>query len=155
LLCERTSPDTISTARRPFARRKCRHRFWVYGEWLGDIEIIKPVIVLRSAVLYEATHQKKKRFSESRSPGPPKTKERLKREAEFSAIFSLTRPQISICPVTAALCNTILKARCLCRKTNACTGHLLYFNLFETCRGRSRSAILITENPQLWINHIC
>ena len=53
-----------------------------FGEWLGDIEIVRPIVILRSAVLYEAIHQKQRVLLKVAHPGP-EHKERLKRETEF------------------------------------------------------------------------
>ena len=53
-----------------------------HGDWLGNIEIVKPIIVLRASVLYEARHQHKKVLLKVAHPGP-ENRERLKREAEF------------------------------------------------------------------------
>ena len=60
------------------------------GDWFGDIEIVKPIIVLRSAVLYEAIHQKRKVYLKVAHPGA-ENKERLKREAEFLQALQLRK----------------------------------------------------------------
>ena len=60
------------------------------GDWFGDIEVVKPIIVLRSAALYEATHQKKKVYMKVAHPGA-ENKERLKREAEFLQSLQLRK----------------------------------------------------------------
>lgn len=152
LLCERTSPDTNLYCQETFCPAEMSPTILGYGEWLGDIEIIKPVIVLRSAVLYEATHQKKKVFLKVAHPGA-ENKERLKREAEFLRDIQLNKSQSKYLPVLLPpYANTILK-RDAYGKTML-HGHLLYFYLFEHVEGEPLRDI-ITENPQLWINHIC
>ena len=60
LLCERTSPDNNLYCQETYCPAEMSPNILDYGEWLGDIEIVKPVMILRSAVLYEATHQNQK-----------------------------------------------------------------------------------------------
>ncbi len=123
-----------------------------YGEWVGDIEIVKPVIVLRSSVLYEATHQKKKVFLKIAHPGN-ENKERLKREAEFLRDIQLKKSQNKYLPtLLPPYAGTTIKLDAYGK--TMLQGHLLYFYLFEFIEGQPLRDI-ITENPQLWINHVC
>jgi serine/threonine protein kinase len=121
------------------------------GDWFGDIEIVKPVIVLRSAVLYEAMHQKKKIFLKVAHPGQ-ENKERLKREAEFLQTLQARKldqktlpqwlpPYAFPSPPIPAYGKTMLR------------GHLLYFYLSEHWEGEPLRDAL-RRNPQLWINHV-
>lgn len=122
-----------------------------YGEWLGDIEIVKPIIVLRTAVLYEATHQKEKVLLKVAHPGM-ENKERLKREAEFLQQMQLNREQEEMLP-------TLLPAYASTHIAHdpygkiMLHGHLLYFCLFEYWDGEPLRDLL-TKRPQLWVNHI-
>jgi serine/threonine protein kinase len=122
-----------------------------YGEWLGDIEIMKPVIVLRSAVLYEATHQKQKVYLKVAHPGP-ENKERLKRESEFLKAIQLAKQQHEFLPLLLPpYANTTIEVDAYGKAM--LRGHLLYFYMFEHVEGEPLRDI-ITENPQLWINHV-
>jgi serine/threonine protein kinase len=152
LLCERTSPDNNLYCQETYCPAEMSPNILGYGEWIGDIEIIKPVIVLRSAVLYEATHQKKKVFLKVAHPGT-ENKERLKREAEFLRDIQLRRSQSRYLPtLLPPYANTTLKVDAYGK--TMLQGHLLYFYLFEYVEGQPLRDI-ITENPQLWINHVC
>ena len=151
LLCERTSPDSNLYCQETYCPAEMSPTVLGYGEWLGDIEIVKPVIVLRSAVLYEATHQKKKVFLKVAHPGT-EHKERLKREAEFLRDIQLKRAQNKYLPsLLPPYANTTIKLDAYGK--TMLRGHLLYFYLFEHVEGEPLRDIL-TKNPQLWVNHI-
>lgn len=152
LLCERTSPDNNLYCQETYCPAEMSPTILDYGEWLGDIEIVKPVIVLRSAVLYEATHQKKNVFLKVAHPGA-ENKERLKREAEFLRDIQLRKTQSKYLPMLLPpYASTTIKVDAYGK--TMLRGHLLYFYLFEHVEGEPLRDI-ITENPQLWINHIC
>lgn len=152
LLCERTSPDINLYCQETYCPAEMSPSLLGYGEWLGDIEIIKPVSVLRSAVLYEATHQKQKVFLKVAHPGT-ENKERLKREAEFLRDIQLSKAQSKYLPkLLPPYTSTTIKNDAYGK--TMLQGHLLYFYLFEHVEGEPLRNIL-TENPQLWINHIC
>jgi serine/threonine protein kinase len=152
LLCERTSPDTNLYCQETYCPAEMSPSLLDYGEWLGDIEIVKPVSVLRSAVLYEATHQKQKVFLKVAHPGT-ENKERLKREAEFLRDIQLKKAQSKYLPkLLPPYASTTIKNDAYGK--TMLHGHLLYFYLFEHVEGEPLRHIL-TENPQLWINHVC
>ncbi len=151
LLCERTSSDNNLYCQEIYCPAEMSPNILGYGEWLGDIEIIKPIIVLRAAVLYEATHQKEKVLLKVAHPGQ-ENKERLKREAEFLATMQLSKEQnkflpLLLPPYVDAKLNQEPYGKTMLKE------HLLYFCLFEHFEGEPLRDIL-TENPQLWINHI-
>ena len=87
LLCERTSLDGNLFCQESYCPAEMSPTILDAGEWFGDVEIVKPIIVLRSSVLYEARHQKKRVLLKVAHPGFH-SKERLKREAEFAADHS-------------------------------------------------------------------
>jgi len=121
------------------------------GDWFGDIEIVKPIIVLRSAVLYEATHQKRKVYLKVAHPGA-ENKERLKREAEFLQSLQLRKLHQQTLPrLLPAYANTTVALDAYGK--TMLRGHLLYFFLFEHFEGEPLCDVL-RRNPQLWINHV-
>lgn len=151
LLCERTSPDSNLYCQETYCPAEMSPTILDYGEWLGDIEIVKPIIVLRSAVLYEATHQKETVFLKVAHPGP-ENKERLKREAEFLKGMQLAKQQHEFLPVLRPpYANTTIEVDAYGKAM--LRGHLLYFYIFDHVEGDPLRDI-ITENPQLWINHV-
>jgi len=152
LLCERTSPDHNLYCQETYCPAEMSPSILGFGEWIGDIEIIKPVVILRSAVLYEATHQNEMVFLKVAHPGT-ENKERLKREAEFLRDMQLKRSPSKYLPtLLPPYANTRIKDDAYGKTMLA--GHLLYFYLFEHVEGQPLRDI-ITENPQLWINHVC
>jgi len=122
------------------------------GEWLGDIEIVRSLVVLRSAVLYEATHRTKRVFLKVAHPGT-KHKERLKREAEFLRDIQLDRQQHRSLPLLLPpYANVQLSKQAEPYGKTMLRGHLLYFYLFEHFEGEPLRDTLLTK-PQLWLNH--
>ncbi len=158
LLCERTAPDGRNLyCQEPDCPAEMSPTILDCGEWLGDIEIIKPIVVLRSAVLYEAVHHKKKVCLKVAHPGA-ENKARLKREAEYlkdlqfapvapelkrykKCLPTLVPPYVNTSLETTVIGKTMLKE------------HLLYFYMFEYFEGEPLRDILV-KNPQLWINHV-
>ena len=122
-----------------------------YGEWFGDIEIVKPIIVTRSATLYEAVHQKQTVFLKVAHPGP-EHKERLKREALFLQAIQLNQIHCKYLPVLLPPYAFTSIAQDAYGKTML-RDQLLYFYLFEPFEGQPLRDLLL-ENPQLWINHV-
>lgn len=151
LLCNRISPDNNLYCQEVYCPAEMSPIILDHGEWLGDIEIVKPVIILRSAVLYEAMHQKKQIYLKVAHPGE-ENKERLKREAEFlqkqhgsktpPPFLPLLRPPYANTTVAAdAYGKAMLRE------------HLLYFYLFDYFEGEPLRDVL-TKHPQLWVNHV-
>lgn len=151
LLCERTSPDSNLYCQETYCPAEMSPNILDFGEWLGDIEIVKPVITLRSAVLYEATHQNERVFLKVAHPGT-ENKERLKREAEFLKAIQLNKEQNKFLPVLRPpYANTNIEVDAYGKAM--LKGHLLYFYIFEHVEGEPLRDIL-TKNPQLWVNHV-
>ena len=151
LLCERTSPDNNLYCQETYCPAEMSPNILDYGEWMGDIEIVKPVMILRSAVLYEATHQNQKVFLKVAHPGT-ENKERLKREAEFLKAIQLNKAQNEFLPVLLPpYANTSIDVDAYGKAM--LRGHLLYFFLFEFVEGEPLRDVL-TKNPQLWVNHV-
>ena len=151
LLCDRTSPDNNLYCQETYCPAEMSPNILDYGEWMGDIEIVKPVMVLRTAVLYEATHNKETVFLKVAHPGE-KNKERLKREAQFLQKIQVEDRQNEHLPVLLPpYANTTVKDDAYGRAM--LKGHLLYFFMFEHVDGEPLRDIL-TKNPQLWVNHV-
>src|SRR5215207_3460125 len=122
-----------------------------HGDWLGNIEIVKPMIVLRSAVLYEARHQQKKVLLKVAHPGP-QNRERLKREAEFLQQTQGKKEQTGHLPaLLPPYANTDIERDAYGKVV--LQGHLLYYCLFEHFAGEPLRDIL-AKNVQMWVYHI-
>ena len=151
LLCDRLSPDSNLYCQETFCPAEQSPNILDYGEWLGDIEIVKTIIILRTAVLYEATHHKKKVLLKVAHPGYH-NKERLKREAEFLKHMQKDNKQHELLPtLLPPYANTTIEQDPLGKAM--LKGHLLYFYLFEHKEGEPLRDVL-KKNPQLWINHV-
>ncbi len=151
LLCERTSPSGNLFCQETYCAAEMSPTILNHGDWLGDIEIVKPVIVLRAAVLYEAIHQKQKVYLKVAHPGK-ENKERLKREAELlrslqgSLRFGKQLPHL-----LPPYANTSLRVDAYGK--SMLQGHLLYFFLFTYTEGEPLRHLLL-KNPQMWIHHV-
>lgn len=151
LLCARTSPDNNLFCQETYCPAEMSPYILDYGEWLSDIEIIRPVIVLRSSTLYEAQHNKQKVLLKVAHPGLEHTN-RLKREAEFlQQLASAQQGEASLPRLLPPYANTTVAKDAYGKAM--LKGHLLYFSLFEHFEGDSLRDVLV-KNPQLWIYHV-
>lgn len=152
ILCERSTPDNNLYCQEVYCPAEMSPTILEYGEWLGDIEIVKPVSVLRSAVLYEAVHQKQKVYLKVAHPGE-ENKERLKREAVFlqrlrgNPLSSNEYLPDLLPPYAGTSANVDPYGKTMLRN------HLLYFYMFKHVEAQPLRDVLM-ENPQLWVNHV-
>ena len=151
LLCGRISAGGDLFCQETYCPGEMSRTILSAGDWFGDIEIVKPIIVLRSAVLYEATHQKTRIYLKVAHPGA-ENKERLKREAEFLQALQLRKLQQQTLPqLLPAYANTTVAVDAYGKTMLG--GHLLYFYLFEHFEGEPLRDVL-RRNPQLWVSHV-
>ncbi|MCG8346235.1 MAG: protein kinase [Chloroflexales bacterium] len=150
LLCERTSPNNLY-CQEVYCPAEMSPPILNHGDWLGNIEIVKPIIVLRSAVLYEARYQQKKVLLKVAHPGP-ENRERLKREAEFLKQIRHEKEQPIHLPILMPpYANTTIERNAYGKVV--LQGHLLYYCLFEHFAGEPLRDIL-AKNVQMWVYHI-
>ncbi len=151
LLCERTSPDNNLYCQEVYCPAEMSPTILDHGEWLGNIEIVKPIIVLRASVLYEARHQNNKVLLKVAHPGP-ENRERLKREAEFLKSIQTKKARVAHLPrLLPPYANTTLDGEPYGKVV--LQGHLLYFYLTEHFEGEPLRDML-TTNQQMWVYHI-
>ena len=151
LLCGRISAGGDLFCQETYCPGEMSRTILSAGDWFGDIEIVKPIIVLRSAVLYEATHQKTRIYLKVAHPGA-ENKERLKREAEFLQALQLRKLHQQTLPqLLPAYANTTVAVDAYGKTMLG--GHLLYFYLFEHFEGEPLRDVL-RRNPQLWVSHV-
>lgn len=146
LACERTSSDSNLYCQEAYCPAEMSPNVLDYGEWLGDIEIIKPLIVLRSSVLYEARRQKQKILLKVAHPGRENTR-RLEREALFLSSARNKYLPVLLPPYTDTSIKKHPYGKTMLRE------HLLYFCIFEHFEGEPLRYVL-SQNPQLWVKHI-
>ena len=151
LFCERTSPDSNLFCQETYCPAEMSPYIFDYGEWLGDIEITRPIIVLRSSALYEARHNGQTVLLKIAHPGLEHT-ERLKREATFLRDVAAPKdrdvalPQL-LPPYANASIAKEPYGRAMYRE------HLLYYCLFAQFQGDPLRDVLL-KNSQLWIFHV-
>jgi serine/threonine protein kinase len=151
LLCERSSPDNNLYCQELCCPAEMSPMVLEHGDWLGNIEIVKPIIVLRSSVLYEARHQQKKVLLKVAHPGP-ENRERLKREAEFLQQIQRGKERSEHLPVLLPpYANTQIHRDPYGKVV--LQGHLLYYCLFEHFSGEPLRDML-AKNVQMWVYHI-
>lgn len=151
LLCERATPDTNLFCQEIYCQAERSPIIFGYGEWLGDIEIIRPVTVLRSGVVYEAAHQDKQVFLKVAHTGR-EHQAKLIREASFLQKIQLRKKRPAYLPaLLPPYVGTSIQQDAF--GMAAWQGDLLYFYLFEFVEGEPLRDIL-TKTPQLWLQHI-
>src|SRR5687768_11704462 len=132
LACRRTGLDRNLFCQEQYCPAEMSPTILDVGDQLSDFEIIKPVITLRSAALYEAQHQnqKEKVYLKIAHPGA-EHKERLKREAEFLASLQKfgKNPPSTLPKLLPPYVGTSLSQDCYGKTMLG--GHLLYYCLFE------------------------
>src|SRR5688572_5479872 len=151
LLCERSSPDNNLYCQEIYCPAEQSPTILEHGEWLGNIEIVKPIIVLRSSVLYEARYQKNRVLLKVAHPGV-ENRDRLVREAAFLRSIRNTKAPVHHFPLLLPpFVNTTLERNPYGKVV--LRGHLLYYCLYEYFDGEALRDIL-TKNVQLWVYHI-
>jgi len=151
LACGRTAPDSNLFCQEAYCPAETSPYILDYGEWLGDIEIIRPITVLRAAALYEARHNKQNVLLKVAHPGREHT-ERLKREALFlREIAADPKRDVSLPTLLPPYSNTTITKDPYGRSMLG--EHLLYFCLFQHFEGETLRDVLV-KNPQLWIFHV-
>lgn len=150
LFCERTSPDSNVFCQETYCPAEMCPYIFDYGEWLGDIEVTRPIIVLRTAALYEARHNGQTVLLKIAHPGHEHT-ERLKREATFLREVAGAKDREGLPRLLPPYANASIDkepyGRAMYRE------HLLYYALFEHFQGDPLRDVLL-KNPQLWIFHV-
>lgn len=151
LACGRSSPDNNLFCQESYCPAEMSPYVLNYGEWLGDLEIIRPVTVLRAAAVYEARRNKQHVLLKVAHPGTDHT-EKLKREALLLAdLVRDAKRDISLPTLLPAYANSTVAKDPYGR---AMLGdHLLYFCLFQHVEGETLRDVLV-KNPQLWIFHV-
>jgi serine/threonine protein kinase len=118
------------------------------GEWLGDIEVVRLLAVLRAATLYEARQRGCAVLLKVAHPDTAAVA-RLKREARVLAELGVHSAQRAGLPeLLPPYVSTTLRANPYGRAMLG--GQLLYFCLFVPFEGIPLRAIL-AERPQLWV----
>lgn len=151
LVCDRTAPDRNLFCQDIRCPAEISPLILDYGEWLGDIEIVRPVVVLRASVLYEARRQEQLVLLKVAHPGPEHT-DRLRREAQLLALLGGQKEPVEhvptlLPPYSAGVSEATVYGKAMLR------GQLLYYYVCSHFAGESLRDVL-AKTPQLWINHV-
>lgn len=151
LLCERSSPSNNLFCQETYCPAEMAPTILGYGDFLGDIEIVKLISTLRTSALYEARHEKKKVLLKIAHPGVH-NKLRIEREAQILRNFQLqkilppTLPTL-LPPYSGSTIESDPYGKVMLQN------HLLYYELFAPFEGEPLRDVLL-KNSQLWINHV-
>lgn len=151
LYCERTESDTNLFCQEVYCPAETAPFILDRGDWLGDIEIMRPLSVLRSSTLYEVQQGRRRALLKVAHPGPEHT-ERLKREALALRELSAGKtPPLGLPRLLPAHPTSSVQQHPYGRAM--LEGHLLFFTLFEHFSGATLRDLLIAR-PQHWIYHV-
>ncbi len=151
LVCERRSSSSNLYCEQTYCPGELSPWVFETGERIGDIEVVRLVTVLRSAVVYAALRQGEQVYVKIAHQGSH-NKERLKREAELLAVAQTQNVTAPFFPVllpptvpSSAKGQTYGKV--------VAAGTLLYYYVFQYVEAESLRHVL-RKQPQLWINHV-
>lgn len=152
LVCERQSPDGNLYCEQGYCPGELSPWLLETGEYVGDVEIVRLVTILRSATVYAATRQGEPLFVKVAHQGS-QHKERLKREAELLAVAQLKNVEAPFLPaLLPATLNQAGNKQDVYTKTVR-NGMLLYYYVFAYVEAEPLHDLLRRQS-QLWINHI-
>jgi serine/threonine protein kinase len=150
LICARSAPDGNLFCQDIRCQAEMAPRILDYGEWLGEIEIVRPLVVLRSAVLYEARRQHEPLLLKVAHPGREHTL-RLEREAYLLQQIQQKGSAGHHLPVLKPPHTNVTIAQSPYGRI-VFGDHLLYFCVFEHFAGEPLGDIL-AKHPQPWLYH--
>lgn len=168
LYCNRTSSDRNLWCQETYCKAELSPIVLNYGEEIGDIQIIKPLLVLRSSVLYKARQGETTILLKIAHPG---YHEQLQREARYlmdlrqgttpgtarrgrnnqDPLQRLTQ-QYPMMPVLLPPHRGESLRDYFYGKT-VFHGETLYYTIFQYIEGESLRALLL-KNPQPWFQHV-
>lgn len=151
LICHRSAPDTNLYCEQAYCPGELSPLILEQGEHIADIEIVRPVTILRSGVVYAATRREQPVYVKVAHQGAGH-KERLKREAELCAVAQLKQVAAPFLPVLLPV-NLQSTGKQETYGKTMLAGRLLYYYVFEYVEAESLRAIL-DKQPQLWVTQI-
>jgi len=151
LICERSAADRNLYCQDVRCQPELSPLILDYGEMLGDLEIVKPVIVLHTAALYEARRGNERLLLKVAHPGSENT-ERLKREALLLQAMQQARALGDVLPqLLPPFVAPAVDARPYGKIVLG--SNLLYYCLFAYSPGEPLRDLLM-KTPQLWVDHV-
>lgn len=150
LLCERSAPDDNLFCQERYCPAERAPRLLEAGEWLGDIEVVTRIALLRASALYQARQSGRAVLLKVAHPSQPAV-DRLKREAQLlrdigAAAQDACLPEL-LPPYTGTTVDDRPYGRAILQ------GQLLYFSLWCPFDGAPLRDVL-AERPQLWVYQV-
>lgn len=151
LVCTRAAPDNNLFCQEPYCPAERAPRLLEAGEWLGDIEVERPLSTLRTSALYAARQAGRPVLLKVAHPSQVAV-DRLKREVALLhklAAHGAGRVGLPVLlpPYLGSNLNTNPYGRAVLQ------GQLLYFCLFSPFDGGPLPDLL-AERPQLWVYQV-
>ena len=151
LICRRTAPDANLYCEQTYCPGELSPLILEQGEHLADIEIVRPVTILRSGVVYAGMRQGEPVYIKVAHQGAGH-KERLKREAELCAVAQVKKVATPFLPTLLPV-NLLKTGKQETYGKTMIAGRLVYYYVFAYVEAESLRAIL-RKQPQLWTQHI-
>lgn len=151
LLCARAAPDDNLFCQELYCPAERAPRLLAAGEWLGDIEVERPLTTLRTAALYAARQAGRPVLLKVAHPTTAAV-ERLKREAQLLRdLAAHGASRVSLPELLPPYLGSSLKDNPYGRAI--LQGQLLYFCLYSHFDGAPLPDLL-AERPQLWVYQV-
>ena len=146
-VCHRISPDGNLWCQEPDCPAGDLPTIFDYGEWLGDIEVLRLMRVLRSSAIYEAQRQKEKVLLKVAHNGH---QDQLRREARTLVELA----QVEQHPMLPRLLPAYQQADIGQRPYGKTVfqDETKYYEVFDHIEGEFLSDMLL-KNPQPWYQH--
>ncbi len=146
--CYRTSVDGNLWCQEKYCPAEDSPEVLDHGDWIGDIEIVNLIAVLRSAAIYEARRNEKKILLKISHTG---FQEKLKREAKLLYELQQKRRHPMLPVLLPAYEQASLKE--LQYGKTVFGGKTKYYEVFEYAQGEVLRSLLI-KNPQPWYQNV-
>jgi serine/threonine protein kinase len=151
LICQRTAPDANLYCEQTYCPGELSPLILETGEHIADIEIVRPVTILRSGVVYAGVRQGEPVYVKVAHQGAGH-KERLKREAELCAVAQVKKVAAPFLPNLLPV-NLQRAGKQETYGKTMIAGRLVYYYVFTYIEAESLRDIL-RKQPQLWTTHI-
>lgn len=151
LICRRTAPDANLYCEQTYCPGELSPLILEAGEHIADIEIVRPVTILRSAAVYAGVRQGEPVFVKVAHQGAGH-RERLKREAELCAVAQVKQVAAPFLPALLPV-NLLKTGKQETYGKTMLAGRLVYYFVFAYVEAESLRDLL-RKQPQPWTSHI-
>ncbi len=139
LICRRTAPDANLYCEQTYCPGELSPLILEQGEHIADIEIVRPVTILRSGVVYAGVRQDEPVYVKVAHQGAGH-KERLKREAELCAVAQVKKVAAPFLPTLLPV-NVLKTGKQETYGKTMLAGRLVYYYVFTYIEAESLRGI--------------